>query len=172
MAELDLGIVIVSWNVEQLLRRCLRSVETSLDGSDIAYRVIVVDNASQDRTVQMVRDEFPRVTLIAKETNLGFAHANNAGLRALGLFDPSTTASQSPRYVILLNPDTEVVGDALPRLVRYLDSHPGAIAAGPQLRYGDGSLQSSRRRFPSIPMLFWESTLLEQWWPRNPWALR
>ena len=172
MAHLDLGIVIVSWNVRELLRRCLRSVEQSLRTSHIAYRIVVVDNASHDNTAQMVRDEFPDVLLIANDTNRGFAGGTNDGLKALGLLQGTGTARRMPRYVMLLNPDTEVVGDALPRLVHYLDTNPEAIAVGPQLRYGDGSLQSSRRRFPSRATLFLESTLLEAWWPGNWWARR
>ena len=172
MTELDLGIVIVSWNVRELLRRCLHSVEQSLHGSHITYRLVVVDNASQDNTAHMVRDEFPQVLLIANETNRGFAGGTNDGLKALGLLQGRETARRAPRYVMLLNPDTEVAGDALLRLVRYLDTHPDVLAVGPQLRYGDGSLQASRRRFPSIGALFWESTLLEQWWRGNRWARR
>jgi N-acetylglucosaminyl-diphospho-decaprenol L-rhamnosyltransferase len=172
MRHLDLAIVIVSWNVRELLRRCLRSIDASLRGTQISYRIVVVDNASTDGSASMVRDKFSHVLLIENTTNRGFAGGNNDGLRALGLFQPTDEHLRWPRYVMLLNPDTEIVGDALSRLVSYLDEHPGTIAVGPQLRYGDGSLQSSRRRFPSIPMLFMESTILEQWWPANPWARR
>ena len=172
MSSLDLGIVVVSWNVCDLLRRCLQSVEVSLAGSSIAYRIVVVDNASSDGTIAMVRSEFPAVLLVANRTNRGFTGGNNDGIRALGLLCSTGSGENAPRYVMLLNPDTEVVDDALPRLLRYLDNHPDAFAAGPALRYGDGSPQSSRRRFPTIGTLFWESTLLEQWWPHNPWAMR
>jgi GT2 family glycosyltransferase len=78
----------------------------------------------------------------------------------------------SPEYVFLLNPDTEIVGDAIPALVRYMETHPDAAVVGPQLRYADGSVQSSRRRFPSQGVYFWESTPLEQRWPNNPWVRR
>jgi len=73
---------------------------------------------------------------------------------------------------LLLNPDTEVVGDAIPTLVRYMAAHPAVAVVGPQLRYADGSIQSSRRRFPSKGVYFWESTPLEQRWPNNPWTRR
>ena len=172
MAHLDLAIVIVSWNVRDLLRRCLQSVEESLRGSQLAYRIVVVDNASGDGTVQMVRDEFPEVMLLAQGRNLGFSAGNNAAFKALGLLQQPEPSRRLPHYVMLLNPDTEVGGDAVPRLVRYLDSHSDVVVVGPQLRYGDGSLQSTRRRSPSIGTLFWESTLLEQWWPSNRWARR
>ncbi len=170
--HIDLGIVVVSWNVREHLRRCLRSIDESLGGRRIIYRTIVVDNASHDGSAEMVRGEFPHVEIIANATNRGFAGGNNDGFRALGLLQPVGATRRVPRYVLLLNPDTEVAADALPRLLHYLDRHADVIAVGPQLRYGDGSLQSSRRHFPSIGTLFWESTLLEQWWPGNPWARR
>ena len=90
-------------------------------------------------------------------------------------FQPSdlpTFQPADPTYILLLNPDTEIVGDALALMVSFLDRHPEVAVVGPQLRYGDGTLQSSRRRFPTPGTLFWESTLLEQWWPGNPWVRR
>jgi GT2 family glycosyltransferase len=74
--------------------------------------------------------------------------------------------------VFFLNPDTEVVGDALAEMVAYLDAHPEVGALGPELRYGDGSLQSSRRRFPTFATALFESTPLAWHWPANPWARR
>ena len=74
--------------------------------------------------------------------------------------------------MFFLNPDTEVVGDALAAMVAYLDAHPEVGALGPQLRYGDGSLQSSRRRFPTFATALFESTPLAWHWPANPWARR
>ena len=162
----ELAIVIVSWNVRDLLRRCLSAVEASLAGSGIAYRTIVVDNASADGTPAMLRAEFPTAELIESGANLGFAAGNNLALR---------TIFSSPfhiPYVLLLNPDTEPLGEALPCMMRYLDQHPEVVVVGPQLRYGDGSLQLSRRRFPERLTFFFESTSLEQLWPRNPWLRR
>ncbi len=80
--------------------------------------------------------------------------------------------SKIPDYFLLLNPDIEVVGDAIPRLARYLDAHPDVAVVGPKLRYPDGSGQPSRRRFPTRTTYFWESTPLETRWPANPWARR
>ncbi len=171
-----LAIVIVSWNVRDLLAACLRAVDASLAGSGIAYRVVVVDNASSDGTAAMVRACFPAVTLLASAQNLGFVGGNNLALRALG-FGAAAPAAVSPavpaalpRYVLLLNPDTEPQHDALPVLVRYLAAHPELVAVGPRLVYADGSTQSSRRRFPRRVTFFWESTLLHRWFPANPWA--
>src|SRR5918997_5297138 len=127
MTPLDLGIVIVSWNVRDLLRRCLHSIDESLRDSHIAYRVVVVDNASNDGTAAMVREHYPHVLLLANEHNRGFSGGNNDGLRALGLLGKERSR-RTPRYVMLLNPDTEVGDDALTRLVRYLETHPRALA--------------------------------------------
>jgi len=167
----DLSVVIVSWNVRELLRRCLQSVvyspqssvlsRTQDDDQGLRTEIIVVDNASSDGSVEMVRAEFPQVRLIANERNLGFTRGNNQGL-----------ALSRGRYVLFLNPDTEVVGDALATMVHYMDDHPDVGALGPLLRYPDGSVQSSRRRFPTLGTALFESTLLELWWPGNPWARR
>lgn len=160
-----LAIVIVSWNVCELLRRCLESIALSLAGSAITYRVIVVDNASTDGTPAMLLSNFPSVQLFETGANLGFAGGNNVALRTI-LQDVQTL----PDYLLLLNPDTEVVGDALARLVCELHARPELVALGPQLRYADGSPQPSRRRFPTRLGMFWEGTSLERLWPQNPWA--
>ena len=109
----------------------------------------------------MVAAEFPEVRLIINAENVGFTRGNNQGL-----------AVAQGRYVFFLNPDTEVLGDALAVMVAYLDAHREVGALGPQLRYGDGSLQSSRRRFPSFATALFESTPLAWHWPGNPWARR
>jgi N-acetylglucosaminyl-diphospho-decaprenol L-rhamnosyltransferase len=158
---MDLSVVVVSWNVRDLLRRCLRSIlgtnqEVSpvpTPMSNIQVEVIVVDNGSTDGSPEMVRAEFPEVRLVANEDNRGFTAANNQGL-----------ALSQGRYLLLLNPDTEVVGDALTIMVDYMDAHPGVGALGPQLRYPDGSLQSSRRRFPTFMTALVESTVVQEWW--------
>jgi GT2 family glycosyltransferase len=153
-----------------VLRRCLRSLDMSLAATTVDYRVVVVDNASHDGTPAMLRTEFPNVHLIASPHNLGFAAGNNAALHALAVLAPG--ADPPPDYCLLLNPDTEVEPAALAHMLAYLEAHPDLIAAGPQLRYADGSLQSSRRRFPTPATFFWESTALERCWPNNPWARR
>jgi len=160
---MDLSIVIINWNVRDLLRRCLLSLDQGLATVDcrLACEVIVVDCASSDGSAGMVRREFPWVRLIASEENLGYARGGNLG-----------AAQATGRYLLLLNPDTEVVGDALSTMVRYMDQHPSVGAVGPQLRYPDGTLQSSRRRFPTLATAFCESTLLQQWFPDNRVARR
>lgn len=171
----DLSIIIVNWNVRELLRDCLRGLyETAraprrgplaqdrllrMDG--YAIEVLVVDNASSDGSVAMLRERFPWVHCIASATNRGFTGGNNLGLRA-----------SRGRYALLLNPDTRLEAGAVVRMLDYMEAHPQVGALGPRLIYGDGSPQSSRRRFPTLAMALMESTLLEQWFPGNRWARR
>jgi N-acetylglucosaminyl-diphospho-decaprenol L-rhamnosyltransferase len=177
----SLAIITVSWNTRDLLRRSIDTVHASLAGSGIDYTIVIVDNGSTDGTPAMLRAEHPEVLLLESGRNLGFAGGNNLALRrvfgdggwGLGELIPSPSSHPpAPDYVFLLNPDTEVIGDAIPTLVRYLEAHPHVALVGPQLRYPDGSVQPSRRRFPSKGVYFWESTPLEQRWPENPWARR
>jgi GT2 family glycosyltransferase len=153
----DLSIVVVNWNVRELLGRCLESLLIACRAAPrLESEIIVVDSASTDGSPAMVRERFPAVHLIASERNLGYAGGNNVG-----------TAAAQGRYLFLLNPDTVVEPDCLARLVDYMAAHPQAGAVGPCLLWPDGSLQASRRRFPTLGSLFWESSLLEQWFPHN-----
>jgi N-acetylglucosaminyl-diphospho-decaprenol L-rhamnosyltransferase len=154
----DLSIVIVNWNVRELLRRCLYSIMSSfqLPAFSLQTEVIVVDSASSNGSVAMVEEEFPQVRLIADSANVGFTVGNNQGI-----------AVSRGRYVLLLNPDTEIVGNALVTMVGYMDDHPQVGILGPQLLNPDGSIQSSRRRFPTLATAFFESTILQQWFPDN-----
>lgn len=149
---LDLSIVIVNWNVRDLLRACLQAIERTREG--LALETIVVDSASADGSVAMLRAEFPDVRLVACEENVGFPRGNNIGLDLA-----------AGRHVLLLNPDTEVQPGALAAMVAYLDAHPDVGALGPQLLNPDGTLQSSRRRFPTMATLTFESTWLENMAP-------
>jgi GT2 family glycosyltransferase len=144
----DLSIIIVSWNVRDLLRTCLQSVDEGRGELDL--EVIVVDSASADETPTMVSREFPWVQLVESTENVGFPRGNNLGLK-----------EARGRFLLLLNPDTEIQNDALTVLVSYLEMNEDVGAVGPQLLNGDGSVQSSRRRFPTLATAFFESTWLE-----------
>lgn len=150
-----LSVIIVNWNVRDLLRTCLSAVLRAQDRGP-AREVIVVDNVSADGSVEMVRREYPQVRVIANRENRGFTGGNNQGL-----------AASTGRYLMLLNPDTEVQDGALQTLVDYLEAHAEVGAVGPQLRNPDGSVQSSRRRFPTPATAFFESTWLQRWAPRG-----
>jgi len=144
-----LSILIVNWNVRDLLRDCLRSIDRGR--GDLNVEVIVVDSASSDDSAAMVAAEFPWVVLLPQAENVGFPRGNNIAL-----------AQARGDYLLLLNPDTVVVDDALAVMVAYLRENPDVGALGPQLLNPDGSVQSSRRRFPTLATGFFESTWLEE----------
>lgn len=153
---MDISIIVVSWNVRDLLRRCLFSIRQQTTDNTQQIEIIVVDNASSDGTVIMLRDEFPDVCVIANSDNVGFTRGNNQAF-----------AIARGRYLFLLNPDTELGENALENLTAFMELHPRVGIVGPQLYYGDGSVQSSRRRFPTFATAFLESTKLQQWFPRH-----
>lgn len=139
-----LSVVVVSFEVREHLARCL----TSLGQLPFAphFETIVIDNGSRDGSAELVHTQFPGVRLICNQENLGFARANNQGL-----------ALARGRYLLLLNPDTEVdpeTPDALARLVSFMDEHPCAGACGPRLVYPDGTHQHSAFRFPSLLQVY------------------
>jgi N-acetylglucosaminyl-diphospho-decaprenol L-rhamnosyltransferase len=139
----ELAVLVVNWNVRDLLRSCLDSALADCVSSNLGTRIWVVDNASQDGSAEMVRDRFPQVRLISSSENLGFAAGNNVALRQMASEDP-------PRYVLLLNPDAELHCGALQRLVTFLDQNSRAGVAGARLFYGDGSFQHSAFGFPGL----------------------
>jgi len=161
-----LATLIVNWNVRDQLRACLRSLQqhppTCHD-----QQIVVVDNASDDGSADMVRREFPNVHLLANRHNRGFTGGNNDGLRYIAqmIFNTSP-AAPSARFVLLLNPDAEVTSGALDALLEYAEAHPRVGIVGPQLRYPDGAVQPSRRRFPSFWTALFESTWLQSYAPR------
>jgi hypothetical protein len=143
---MDLGIVIVNWNVRELLAACLDSVYVDLASSGLNARVCVVDNGSTDDSVAMLRAHFPRTLVIEAENN-GMGAGNNLGLEALG-FSLRSPAHHPPFAALILNPDTVVQAGALRALVDFLRAQPQAGVAAPMLVNPDGTLQHSGFRFP------------------------
>jgi len=174
MSRPDLGIIIASYNTRDLLRTCLRSVYGSK--GDFTLEVCVVDNASPDDSAEMVATEFPQVHLIANEKNVGYPRANNQGLRAFGFIESpnpgSNTATlepQSPKFALLLNPDTELPPDALARMLNFMAEHPEAGIAGPKLVLPDGSLDlACRRSFPTVAVSLYRMAGLSRLFPHSP----
>ena len=146
----DLVVIIVSWNVRDLLAICLRSLFTDLERSDLEAQVWVVDNASADGTSEMVAEAFPSIHLIASQENLGFVRGNNHALREI------QNQTQIPKTIWLLNPDTEVLSGATATLLSALQADPQAGMVGPKLLYPDGSLQHSAFRFPGLVQLIFD----------------
>ncbi len=162
----DLGVVILNWNTRDLLRRCLQTVLAS-EGME-RFRVVVVDNASSDDSVAMLREEFPQVDVIANPVNSGYPAGNNLGLRQLGYEGAGRIRDDAPRHAMLLNPDTEVPPDALARMVEYMDARPEIGIAGPRLVLPDGSLDlACRRSFPSPQLSLYRFTGLARLFPRH-----
>ena len=155
---IDLAIIIVSWNVQDLLAACLTSLQADLDNSRLNGRIWVVDNASTDESPAMVRRNFPAVQLIAGDKNLVFAGGNNAALRAMGFDDqpgryaprPGSDPPQRPQAVLLLNPDTVVQPGALQTMVDFLLDNPQVGIVGPRLKFGDETFQHAAFAFPGL----------------------
>lgn len=151
-----LSVIIVSWNVSDLLLRALASL---YEHGDEEIEVIVIDNASTDDTVRQITTHFPQVHLIVNAVNRGFTASNNQGI-----------AIAQGDFLLLLNPDTEIRVDALQTMLRAMQAHTEVGLIGPKLLNPDGSVQSSRRRFPTLPILFLESTWLQGLAPRRQLA--
>ncbi len=167
---LDLAIIIVNYNVRDLLRACLASVYAS--EGDFSFGVCVVDNASHDGSAEMVAELFPQATLIANSQNLGYPAGNNVGLCSFGDWDRTDEKVRHhplpARYALLLNADTEVPPTALAQMLAFLDAHPEAGAAGPKLILPDGKLDlACRRSFPTPEIIAYRVTFLSKLFPRS-----
>ena len=153
--SVTLSIIIVNWNTRDLLAQCLTSLYADVPFASFApFETFVVDNASSDGSAAMVRERFPQVHLIENSENVGFARANNQAIR-----------QSTGRYVLLLNPDTEVQPGALEILVRFMDAHTRVGAAGPQLLNPDGTLQAWCYPAPTLSREFWRLLYLDAFWP-------
>ena len=160
-----IAVIIVSWNVCALLQECIESLQRNSVTPPHRQRIVVVDNASSDDTVAMVRQRFPDVTLVANQSNRGFTGGNNDGIAAAELLLKDEDPQSS--YLFLLNPDTVVKPGALDTLLAFADANPDVGLIGPQLLYEDGAIQSSRRRFLDLRTAFFESTWLQGYAPKG-----
>lgn len=152
---MDLSVVIVNYNVASFLDQALTTLRDSAQGLD--YEVFVVDNASIDNSVALVREKYPQVNLIENEENVGFARANNQALEKV-----------TGRCVLLLNPDTVLRRDTIKTLVSFLDEHPEAGIAGCKVLNPDGSLQlACRRGFPTPGVAFFKIVGLANLFPKS-----
>lgn len=142
---MELSIVLVSWNTCELLVQCLESIVEELDNlpsKDV--EIIVVDNASTDETVEVISESFPQVCLIKNTKNVGFAGANNQAIR-----------HSKGKYILLLNPDTEVRSGAFKYLLDFMNAEPEVGFAGARLLNPDGSLQTSCYPEPTLARELW-----------------
>jgi GT2 family glycosyltransferase len=153
-ASPDVSVIIVSFNTRDLLRECLQTLFSRLGG--VSVQTIVVDNASEDGSADMVAQEFPEIDLIRSDANLGFGPANNRGFaRATG------------RYIVLLNSDAFVAPDTLRRSVERMDAEADVGLAGGRLIGRDGEWQPSARMFPSVLNEFLTISGLSARWPNS-----
>ena len=159
---MDLSIIIVNYNVKEFLENALVSIERALrerlrDGRTIEGEVIVVDNASDDGSVELVRKRFPHVHLIENKENVGFARGNNIAL-----------AQARGRYILLINPDTIIQEDTLQVMIDFFDERSDVGVAGCKILNPDGTLQlACRRSFPSPWVSFTKTTGLSAVFPRS-----
>jgi GT2 family glycosyltransferase len=156
---LSLDTTIVTWQNAGEIERCLASLINSAQHAGVELRAIVVDNASQDGTAELIRDKFPRIELIANKTNRLFAAANNQALRKL-----------DTDLILLLNPDVELGESTLSCLILTLEADSDIAAVAPQLVFPDGAIQRSCRAIPGYDTVFLEATGLARLFPsRNRW---
>lgn len=138
---MDLSIIIPNYNTKALLERCLSSIFTSLQGSDISHEVIVVDNASTDGSIELVRKKFLQVQLVCNKSNIGYGKANNQAIKIA-----------KGAYILLLNSDIVVQNDAIGALYRFIKDKKKAFAGG-KLFNEDGSPQPSCGPFYTLPVV-------------------
>ena len=147
-----IAVCIINYNTSDLLRECLHSILVQN-----VEEIVVVDNASADCSVEMMKAEFPSVPLLALEKNLGFGAASNRGIKAC-----------HAEQIVLLNADTQMKPGSLQALRNYLEDHPQAAIIGPRMLNPDGTLQTSCFRFPTPLHIFLYITGLYRWIPRLP----
>ena len=134
---IDLSIVIVSYNTKNFLIKCIQSIEET--GKDFTYEIIVVDNASNDGSAELVKEKFKDVILVANKENLGFSKANNLGVK-----------KTNGRYVLFLNADTIVYPITLKTMINFMDNHKDAGASTCKLNMPNGKIDdASHRGFPT-----------------------
>ncbi len=152
---MDLSIIIVNYNVKEFLQNLIYSIYKAVE--NIKYEIIVVDNASDDGSIEFLQEKFPEIKLIINEKNLGFSKANNIGLKHAG-----------GEYILLLNPDTIVQEDTFEKMINFFEKTPDAGMAGCKILNPDGTLQlACRRSFPGPWTSFCKVTGLSNLFPNS-----
>ncbi len=153
-SNIDVSIIIVSWNTREILCKCLEALCNH--ARNMSCEIILVDNGSSDGSPEAVEKEFPQVKLIRNKKNLGFAKANNIGIRA-----------SVGRYLCLINSDVFVLDNCIDALINFMDENPSVGIAGPRICNPDGSLQTSCRSYPSIWNTFCQAVGLSKLFPKS-----
>ncbi|MFY9906971.1 MAG: glycosyltransferase family 2 protein [Terriglobales bacterium] len=157
--DLDLTVIIPSYNTRELLRNCIASIYRHTDG--IGVEIICLDDHSPDGSADMVAQAFPEVILVRNQSNQFYVKNNNLGMRM-----------SRARYACLLNSDTLLIGNAFQALVRYMDEHPQVAACGPKLLNPDGSVQHCVRHFSGPGTLLLQALNWHKLFPRGRLADR
>jgi len=153
--DLDLSIIIVNWNSKAYLEKCIESI--LFWTVDIKYEIIVIDGASFDGCGEMLQRRFSRVRFIQSQENIGFAKANNVAFR-----------ESRGRYILFLNPDTELITPAVNIMFAYIQKATNSGAIGCKLLNADKTVQTScLQAFPTILNQFLDSELLRTLWPKS-----
>jgi GT2 family glycosyltransferase len=158
--NVDLSIVIVNYNVKEFLQNLIHSIFKA--GEKISYEVIIVDNASDDGSVELLQEKFPDVKLIVNGKNLGFSRANNIGMSVA-----------KGKYILLINPDSIVQEDTFEKMVSFFEDTPDAGLAGCKILNPDGTLQlACRRSFPGPWTSFCKVIGLSNLFPKSKFFAR
>lgn len=154
---MDISIIIVSFNTREILRNCLNSVKTSLREARYSCEVIVIDNGSNDGSAAMMEKDFPEVKLIKNNDNLGFAKANNQGIKI-----------STGKYILLLNSDTVIFSDVIPVMLKFMDSNPKVGVATSRVELENGKIDPAcHRGFPTPWASFCYFSGLEKLFPKS-----
>ncbi len=151
---MDISIIIVNWNTKYLLIECLDSIFQTV--KSISFEVWVVDNGSEDGSIEAIRDRYPGINTIENMMNRGFASANNRALKQI-----------KGRYALLLNTDARLTDGAAEHLFNFMETTPEAGMACGQLLNPDGSRQNSFANFPSVISLLSNETILRTLFPNR-----
>ena len=152
---MDLSIIIVNYNVKEFLQNLIHSIEKA--SSNLTKEIFIIDNASDDGSVEFIREKFPQIKLIANQKNLGFGKANNLGLN-----------EASGKYLLMINPDTIVAEDTFEKMIEFFDQNKNVGLAGCKILNPDGTLQlACRRSFPGPWVSFTKVTGLSSFFPKS-----
>ncbi|MCR4324905.1 MAG: glycosyltransferase family 2 protein [Candidatus Curtissbacteria bacterium] len=145
---IDISVIIVNWNTKKLLEDAISSLFKY--SKDVAFEVIVVDNGSEDGSIEMVKKKFPNVKLIEHGYNAGFTKGNNSGIKVA-----------KGKYIFLFNSDAYLIENTLKKLVEKADSLKNLGAMGPLLLNEDRTIQQSVGFDPHLPQVFWWMTFID-----------
>ena len=151
---IDLSVIIVSWNAKDYLDDCISSIIK--ETIEYNVEIIVIDNASSDGSPEMVQQKYPSVTLICSETNLGFAKANNVGIKQC-----------TGKYIFLINSDVTLIKHCINQMIVYMRQNPTIGVLGPKILNKNGKHQRSCMEYPTLWNIFCRTFALDVCFPQS-----